>query len=466
MQLTMTPDFARFYAAHGHQLVVGGEGYLAGVSKKNQAGVEKIGVFGLDQLSVPKKIACGINHVFILYGSGRYFSLFAAGKNSHGQLAMSGIDEISAFTKMNYNNINTINDIYCGDNCTFLVCGNGDVFAAGDNAGGMLGVGSPADKITSFTKVESLSDAKNPVKKLFFRKGHIVAFLKEGDIYIAGSCQGVAKYYGFENQNLKFNKLNFNGPNEESIVDLSVGDFFMAVTTKNNKVYTIGCNVVGQLARQTENNNPDTKFALVAGLPPGLKIKQVVCAYSRMLVSTENTVFSAGAFGPFYKFPFNMSEVQLTNGMINTTGKLKQVTDLPNGPDDLIEKIVITPFIVAVIFRGGVLYTSGERSVDEYRLERRTTRISGCFQKVELELKAVSSIHDIVFLKYQTILLTSNGELQGGRSGNNVRFFNKTGNIVVANNGDASLGIKKIIDLAPSSRSLGPSDILPMNRCH
>lgn len=72
-------------------------------------------------------------------------TVYVWGSASHGQLAEIGAGRlepelVSSFTQ--------ISDIICGQNCTFLVQLNGNVFACGEGSYGRLGQGTSDDEQT------------------------------------------------------------------------------------------------------------------------------------------------------------------------------------------------------------------------------------------------------------------------------------------------------------------------------
>ena len=125
------------------------------------------------------KISCGNEHTFIIKNNGEVYS---CGRNSQGQLGLGDTSNKSTFTKVN---ITDVKDVICGHYYTFIIKNNGEVYSCGRNNYGQLGLGNTADKNT-FTKV-NITDVKDVIC------GHYHAFIikNNGGVYGCGR-----NYYG------------------------------------------------------------------------------------------------------------------------------------------------------------------------------------------------------------------------------------------------------------------------------
>ena len=114
----------------------------------------------------PINIACGSNHIIILYDDGNVYS---CGNNAYGQLGLNDTTDRYILTQITlpnttlYPNIKAIN-IACGVNHTIILYDNDDgtnsVYSCGDNTYGQLGLG---DNNTYIEMTQIISPNLNPI---------------------------------------------------------------------------------------------------------------------------------------------------------------------------------------------------------------------------------------------------------------------------------------------------------------
>lgn len=84
-----------------------------------------------------RKVFCGGFHSFVLK---KDKSLFGFGSNMNGQLSVSQRDEWCFFSPIFVMKEEGIFNIFCGENCSFLLMEDGILLACGDNQHNQLGI--------------------------------------------------------------------------------------------------------------------------------------------------------------------------------------------------------------------------------------------------------------------------------------------------------------------------------------
>ncbi|MCK2000769.1 hypothetical protein MZM54_05120 [[Brevibacterium] frigoritolerans] len=124
-----------------------------------------------------KDIVMGIRYNLFLDYQG---NVWAAGSNNLGQLGIGNTTTANIPTKIP--TLSNVKSIGAGSNSSYAILENGDLYAWGDNRYGNLGLGDMVQR-NEPRKVEGISNVKKVVGGL----KHTIALTESGEIYVTGS---------------------------------------------------------------------------------------------------------------------------------------------------------------------------------------------------------------------------------------------------------------------------------------
>ena len=232
-------------------------------------------------------------------------NLYTAGDNLRGQLARTldfYVDEDSVLTKVS-TSAKTI-DVALGVDHIVVLDENGEVWTAGCNQYGALGIDENAGKYWYGTQIETLrkvtvGDGSVKIRAVAAGQYHTILIDENGGVWTAG--------YNSDGQLGRNENVNSGTPNtvfkkaegldNVKIVGASGGTAHTVLLDESGNVWTAGNNLHGQLGRQTAKNvNP--KFEKVADGISGVKIT-AIAAGSRytVLLDESGNVWTAGSNG-------------------------------------------------------------------------------------------------------------------------------------------------------------------------
>ena len=232
-------------------------------------------------------------------------NLYTAGDNLRGQLARTldfYVDEDSVLTKVS-TSAKTI-DVALGVDHIVVLDENGEVWTAGCNQYGALGIDENAGKYWYGTQIETLrkvtvGDGSVKIRAVAAGQYHTILIDENGGVWTAG--------YNSDGQLGRSENVNSGMPNtvfkkaegldNVKIVGASGGTAHTVLLDESGNVWTAGNNLHGQLGRQTAKNvNP--KFEKVADGISGVKIT-AIAAGSRytVLLDESGNVWTAGSNG-------------------------------------------------------------------------------------------------------------------------------------------------------------------------
>ena len=232
-------------------------------------------------------------------------NLYTAGDNLRGQLARTldfYVDEDSVLTKVS-TSAKTI-DVALGVDHIVVLDENGEVWTAGCNQYGALGIDENAGKYWYGTQIETLrkvtvGDGSVKIRAVAAGQYHTILIDENGGVWTAG--------YNSDGQLGRNENVNSGTPNtvfkkaegldNVKIVGASGGTAHTVLLDESGNVWTAGNNLHGQLGRQTAKNM-DSKFEKVADGISGVKIT-AIAAGSRytVLLDESGNVWTAGSNG-------------------------------------------------------------------------------------------------------------------------------------------------------------------------
>ncbi len=232
-------------------------------------------------------------------------NLYTAGDNLRGQLARTldfYVDEDSVLTKVS-TSAKTI-DVALGVDHIVVLDENGEVWTAGCNQYGALGIGENAGKYWYGTQIETLrkvtvGDGSVKIRAVAAGQYHTILIDENGGVWTAGYNSdgqlGRSENVNSGTPNTVFKKAE--GLDNVKIVGASGGTAHTVLLDESGNVWTAGNNLHGQLGRQTAKNM-DSNFEKVADGISGVKIT-AIAAGSRytVLLDESGNVWTAGSNG-------------------------------------------------------------------------------------------------------------------------------------------------------------------------
>jgi alpha-tubulin suppressor-like RCC1 family protein len=211
-----------------------------------------------------RQIICGWYHTYILTYNN---DLFACGLNEEGQLGLGDNKYRTVFAKLVYTpwRGSSIKQVACGYYYTFVLTDNNQLFACGNNLYGQLSLGDNIDRNLFIRLDNSLWGNKN-IKQINCGNTHLFILTDDNYLFSCGSnrngCLGFGDMH-CANRNI-FTKLDYFHWQTNDIKQVMCGDNCTFFLTNNQKLFSCGFNLYGQLGLNDKINR--YAFALVPNL--------------------------------------------------------------------------------------------------------------------------------------------------------------------------------------------------------
>ncbi|XP_068921786.1 X-linked retinitis pigmentosa GTPase regulator isoform X5 [Petaurus breviceps papuanus] len=203
----------------------------------------------------------------------------------------------------------------CGDEHTAIITGNNKLYMFGSNNWGQLGLGSKTT-INKPTCVKALKPEK--VKFAACGRNHTLVYTEEGNVYAAGGNSEGQLGLGDTEERTTFHLVSFF-TSQYKIKQLSAGSNTSAALTAEGELYTFGEPENGKLGLSPEQLKNHRIPQLVLGIPG--KVNQVACGGGHTVALTEEEVytFGLGQFGQLGlgTFIFETSEPKVIKHLQN-----------------------------------------------------------------------------------------------------------------------------------------------------
>jgi len=209
--------------------------------------------------------------------TGRHFSFavdqsaaYATGRNNHGQLGIGSTNDQDSLIEVSLPvDDRTIKEIAAGGFHTLFLTALGNVYGAGWNRFGQLGIGSNADQQDP-TSVDLTLGENVSVTGVAAGYAHSLILLSDGTVLAAGLNSAGQLGVGTQVSKNTFVPVDFDAA--EKATKIAAGYDFSYVLTNSSKVLATGQNLGGQLGdgtRQTRLRPVEVQVDGVAGIAAG-----------------------------------------------------------------------------------------------------------------------------------------------------------------------------------------------------
>ncbi|XP_020835287.1 X-linked retinitis pigmentosa GTPase regulator isoform X3 [Phascolarctos cinereus] len=237
---------------------------------------------------IPAYLSCGDEHTALITGNNK---LYMFGSNNWGQLGLGSKTTINKPTCVKALKPEKVKFAACGRNHTLVYTEEGNVYAAGGNSEGQLGLGDTEER-TTFHLV-SFFTSQYKIKQLSAGSNTSAALTEDGDLFMWGDNS--------EGQIGLADESNACVPCQvvigKPISWISCGYYHSAFVTTEGELYTFGEPENGKLGLSPEQLKNHRIPQLVLGIPG--KVNQVACGGGHTVALTEEEVytFGLGQFG-------------------------------------------------------------------------------------------------------------------------------------------------------------------------
>jgi alpha-tubulin suppressor-like RCC1 family protein len=222
-------------------------------------------------------IAAGSFNSFILTSKGE---LYTAGSNGSGQLGLGHNNKVFKFTQVPVPE--TISTITAGVTHSFILSDTGKLYAAGSTADGRLGLPLEVTDYNTFISVPTPNSVATVVA------GTHTSFIltTSGKLYACGSNKRGELGLGHNRSQIGFTLVSI----PETVLAIAAGDWHTLALTVSGKLYSCGSNDSGQLGQG--DTTAKTIFTLV---PLKERIIAITAGYGHSIALTvSGTVYVCG----------------------------------------------------------------------------------------------------------------------------------------------------------------------------
>uniref|UniRef100_A0A8C2U4H6 X-linked retinitis pigmentosa GTPase regulator n=1 Tax=Coturnix japonica TaxID=93934 RepID=A0A8C2U4H6_COTJA len=285
----------------------------------------------------PVHISCGDEHTAVVTGNGK---LYMFGSNNWGQLGLGSKNAVQRPTCVKALKPEKAKLAVCGRNHTLVYTEKGNVYAAGGNSEGQLGLGDTEER-TTFHLISFFTN-QHKIKQLAAGSCTSAAVTEDGQLFVWGDNS--------EGQIGLADKICVTVPCQvdvgKPISSISCGYYHSAFITGDGELYTFGEPDNGKLGLSPEQLKNSRVPQPVLGIRE--KVNKVACGGEHTVVLTETGVytFGLGQYG------------QLGHGtLLFKTSEPKSVEHLGRHK---IHNVTCGESHTAVVAENGLMFTFGD----------------------------------------------------------------------------------------------------------
>ncbi|OWK63754.1 X-linked retinitis pigmentosa GTPase regulator [Lonchura striata] len=231
----------------------------------------------------PVLISCGDEHTAIITGKGK---LYMFGSNDWGQLGLGSKNTVSKPTCVKALKPEKPKLAVCGRNHTLVYTEKGNVYAAGGNSEGQLGLGDTEER-TTFHLIRFFTN-QHKIKQLSAGSYTSAAVTEDGQLFVWGdNSEGQIGLASEASVSVPC-KVDIGKP----VSFVSCGYYHSALITGDGELYTFGEPVNGKLGLSPEQLKNNRVPQPVLGIME--KVNKVACGGEHTVVLAETDVYTFG----------------------------------------------------------------------------------------------------------------------------------------------------------------------------
>jgi alpha-tubulin suppressor-like RCC1 family protein len=198
-------------------------------------------------------IAAGGAHSLALDSNGK---LWATGYSGYGQLGLGNTNSQNSFQLVTFTGLSPnakITSIAAGETYSLALDSNGQIWAAGENEYGQLGLGDNIDR-NSFRPV-TIPDLAPTAKIISIAAGgyHSIALDSNGKLWATGSNGNGRLGLGYNIDQNEFKPVAINGLSSSTNISIAAGGYHSLALDSNGQIWATGSNYWGQLGLGDED---------------------------------------------------------------------------------------------------------------------------------------------------------------------------------------------------------------------
>ncbi|XP_072527176.1 X-linked retinitis pigmentosa GTPase regulator-like isoform X2 [Salminus brasiliensis] len=286
---------------------------------------------------VPLKVACGDEHTALITESGK---LFMFGSSNWGQLGLGTKTSVNKPTCVKALKSEKVKLVACGRTHTLVYTSRGNLYVAGGNDEGQLGLGDYEER-TSFQLVDFFTK-HGPIKMLAAGSNTSAALMQDGRLYVWGDNSEGQIGLGKEAGAVSPRELSVG----RRVAWVSCGYYHSAFVTVDGALFTFGERDSGKLGLSTAQLPNHKVPQHVEGISD--RVLQVACGGGHTVALTEDYLYSFG-LGQFG---------QLGHGTFIFESRLPRVVE--HFRKGRVKYIACGENHTAVLTDSGLLYTFGD----------------------------------------------------------------------------------------------------------
>ncbi|XP_033866323.3 X-linked retinitis pigmentosa GTPase regulator-like [Acipenser ruthenus] len=283
------------------------------------------------------RISCGDEHTALVTDNGK---LYMFGSNNWGQLCLGTKNTVNKPTCVKALKSEKVKLTACGRNHTILYTAKGNVYTAGGNNEGQLGLGDTEER-TSFHQVDFFT-GQCKIKQLAAGSNISAALAEDGRLFMWGDNSEGQIGLGNESHVCVPHEVDVGKP----VTWVSCGYYHSALVTADGELYTFGESDHGKLGLPPEQLNNNRVPQPVQGI--SAQVTRVACGGGHTVALTDDDVytFGLGQFG------------QLGHGTFTFEAALPKAVE--HFRKRKVSHIACGENHTAVITDNGLLYTFGD----------------------------------------------------------------------------------------------------------
>ncbi|XP_033864029.2 X-linked retinitis pigmentosa GTPase regulator-like isoform X1 [Acipenser ruthenus] len=283
------------------------------------------------------RISCGDEHTALVTDNGK---LYMFGSNNWGQLCLGTKNTVNKPTCVKALKSENVKLTACGRNHTIVYTAKGNIYTAGGNNEGQLGLGDTEER-TSFHQVDFFT-GQCKIKQLAAGSNISAALAEDGRLFMWGDNSEGQIGLGNESHVCVPHEVDVGKP----VTWVSCGYYHSALVTADGELYTFGESDHGKLGLPPEQLNNNRVPQLVQGI--SAQVTRVVCGGGHTVALTDDDVytFGLGQFG------------QLGHGTFTFESALPKAVE--HFRKRKVSHIACGENHTAVITDNGLLYTFGD----------------------------------------------------------------------------------------------------------